>query len=238
MGLPGTWHEWLFESFVYQNGGRLAIPGNTRTSFDSPAVVEALTFWQKLMQHNLMERGRNWRGTMNNFVKLQKYPVIYYSSAGMRTVEQQATFTWTTTIMPKQKQYSAGVGASNLFLSSHLSSAQQAAGWRLITFLTRQDTQAKIAYHTGYFPVVQQAFSSSLLRKRYNSDPAFINSRKQLDFAKAKIMTRHYKDIRKILQHAIDRSLNQGIPPLQSLSEAQIQANRLLTASDTGREKE
>lgn len=228
LGLAGTWFEWIFESFVYQNGGSLANEDNTRVNFNSPPVVQTLEFWQQLRQKGLMARVRDWRATMNSFVQLQRYPVIYYSSAGLPTVQRQARFNWTATVMPKNTAFGAGVGATNIFLSSHLSPRQQEAGWKFINFLLSDDIQARIALNSGYFPVVNSAFSDPRVKGLYDSHPAYKNGQRQLGFARAKIMTRNFKEVRKILQNAINETLDHDVPAKVSLARAQRQAEQLL----------
>jgi len=63
-----------------------------------------------------------------------------------------------------------------------------------------------------------------MIRERYQTQENFTRARQQLEFAHPKIMTRNYKEIRKILQRAIDRTLAEDVPPDQSLQAAQQEA--------------
>lgn len=225
--LAPTWYGWLFEAFVRQSGGALSNKDNTQVQFDDPATIEALSFWKKLLDEGLMKRHRgSWKSTMNLFSK-GNTPIIYYSSGGMGHLVTKAKINWMTKVMPKNKFYGTSVGAANLFISKHMTPEQEEASWKLIQFLTTPHIQAQISNKSGYFPVVQEAFDHPLLKKRY-SLIQFKEARKQLDYANAKIMTRNYMEIRKILKDAIDRTLDENMPAKESLKIGQKEAQKWL----------
>jgi len=228
LGLANTWYDWIFESFVRQNGGSLANNTNTQVLFDSKPVVESLTFWQDLFRSRLMARVQgSWKAAINGFAFKQNYPVIYYSSSGIDSVNKNAHFRWTASVMPGKEKFAASVGAGNIFVSTFLSEGQKVAAWELLRYLTQPEIQAKIAFHTGYFPVIKKAFASKVLAQRYNFTP-YKNALKQLKYAEAKIMTRDFKFVRQILKEAIDESLDDMVPANESLKRAQILANKRL----------
>ncbi|MCP4405056.1 MAG: extracellular solute-binding protein [bacterium] len=125
-GLAPTWHEWIFEAFVRQNGGALANESNTQVLFDHPKTIEALGFWKRLKDKGLLEQfPRTWKATLKSFALQQRYPIIYYSTGGMEFVNQQAAFAWATDIMPKNTTFGTPVGGANIFISSLNTPAQQ-----------------------------------------------------------------------------------------------------------------
>jgi len=226
--LASTWYGWLFESFVRQNGGALSNTTNTQVLFDSPETIEALNFLKKLHSKGLMTRSnRSWKGTINGFVA-GKFPVIYYSTGGMSFVNDSAKFNWTTTVMPKNKIFSAGVGGGNIFVSSIMTDTEEKEAWKLIKFFLTPQVQATISAKSGYFPVLPAAFEDEKLKDRYTKHEPFKQARRQLDFANAKIMTRNYKEIRMILKEAIDATLDDNVPAEQSLKLAQEKAQKWL----------
>ncbi|MDH3603618.1 MAG: extracellular solute-binding protein, partial [Candidatus Tectomicrobia bacterium] len=71
-GLAGTWYDWLFESFVRQNGGALANATNPQVEFDHPTTIETLAFWKTLHDKGLMKRVKGaWKAAINGFVSFQ-----------------------------------------------------------------------------------------------------------------------------------------------------------------------
>jgi len=227
LGLANGWYDWLFESFVRQSDGALTIKSNTQVTFDSPPVIESLSFWQKLNQTQLMERIQgSWKGAINSFLR-GDYPVIYYSSSGITSASIRANFEWTASVMPANKNFSAAVGASNIFVSTYLSDEQKEAAWKFVYFLTSPEVQSKISFETGYFPVIKKAFQTEALAQRYNYRP-YKNALEQLRYASPKMMTRNYKEVRQILKNAIDDSLDKSVSPKESLHQAQKRADAIL----------
>ena len=230
LGLPNTWYDWIFESFVRQNGGSLSNDTNTNVLFDSKPVVESLEFWQGLFRSKLMERSPgSWKEAINRFSSKQNYSVIYYSSSGIDHVHKHADFRWTASVMPGKEKFAASVGAGNIFVSTFLNEDQKIAAWELLRYLTNSEIQATIAYHTGYFPVIKRAFASKILAQRYNFTP-YKNALEQLEYAEAKVMTRGFKWIRQILKKAIDESLDDMVPANESLKRAQKLASEMLNS--------
>jgi len=225
--LAPTWYCWLFEAFVHQNGGALANKTNTKVQFNHPGTIEALSYWKMLLDNGLMKRAvGSWKSTINGFSQ-GLYPVIYYSTGGMGRLTEKVACEWMTDIMPNNTVHSTPVGAANIFLSSHMTPVEKKAAWKFACFLLKPSIQAQISNESGYFPVVRAAFDDPLLKKRYSMEQ-FKRALKQLEFANSKIMTRNYVKIRKILKAGIDRSLNDGMSPKESLNIAQQEAQRWL----------
>ncbi len=229
LGLAPTWYGWIFEAFVRQNKGALANKSNTQVLFDKKPVISALGFWKKLYDAQLMERVQgSWKSTINGFVHSQIFATVYYSSGGMSFVEENAKFKWATTIMPGNPSFGTSVGGGNLFFSSKLTDAEKNAAWRLANFLLRAENQAMLSSRTGYFPAVKKAFDDPLIAYKYSKNKNFHQAKEQLDFAKPKIMTRNYSDIRVVLKRAIDDTLDRDIAPEESLKQAQKDAQKIL----------
>ena len=230
--LGPVWFDWLFEAFVYQNNGALTSKDNNQVQFNHPATIEALTYWKMLMDKGLMSRyGGSWKSLINGFSQ-GSFPIVYYSSGGMaKLVEMeskaQLNFKWMVDIMPKNKSYSTPVGAANMFITQHMTSKEKAAAWQLLNYLLRPNIQAQLSLKSGYFPVIKSAFEESILKQRYSLEP-FKRARKQLDYSREKIMTRNSVEIRNILKAAINRVLDDGMDPKESLMKAQAEAQQWL----------
>ena len=225
--LAPEWYDWLFESFVFQSGGSLSNSNNTNVQFDHFATIEALSFWKELIDEKLMiKRSASWKSTINVF-NSQKYPIIYYSTGGMGKLKSDANFNWTTTLMPKNKNYGTTVGAASIFLSNYMTKDEEKAAWKLVKYLESEPIQIKLSMKSGYLPVIKSAFENNKLKTRYETDQ-FKNIKKQLSYAYPKIMIPNYSQIRVVLKNAIDRSLDKGMDPEKSLKIAQKEAEKIL----------
>ncbi len=227
MILPDQWYDWLFESFVFQNGGTLNNSDNSNVLFNHTSTIEALIFWKELIDKGLMKRRfGSWKSAINLFAD-SKYPVVYYSTAGMGKLQKENKINWTTTIMPKNKVYGTTVGAASIFLSNYMKDDEKKAAWKFTKFLLAQKQQVKISLASGYLPVIKSAYNDIALEQRYKLHP-FLQAKKQLKYANPKIMVKNYSKIREVLKKAIKRSLDKGMLPKQSLDIAQKEAQKWL----------
>ena len=225
--LAPNWFDWLFESFVIQSGGSLTNKDNTNVQFNHPETIEALMFWKELKDKGLLtRRNGSWKSTINIF-SYQKYPVIYYSTAGMGYLQNNTKFNWLTDVMPKNKIFGTTVGASSIFISNYMTKEEEKASWKLLKYLLSDEVQVDMSLYSGYLSVTKSSYKEKRMIKRY-SKPPFDKVKEQLSFAKAKIMIQNYSQIREILKRAIDRSLDNNMDPKESLNIAQKEAQQWL----------
>ncbi len=228
LGFSGTWYDWIFEAFVRQNGGKLSELQNTRVMFDQPATIEALEFWHELSQLKLIQRIHDWKATLNSFVQRAQFPVMYYSVGGLETVRKKAKFAWTVGLMPINKSKLTPLGGANIFISSGMTKNEEDAAWKLIRFLLQPDVQIEISYATGYFPVLKRTLNDPIILRRNQLFQPYSVAYRQLFFGRAKVMTKNFMHIREILKEAIDSTLDNDVPPAQSLGLAQLKSQRWL----------
>ncbi|WP_419905150.1 extracellular solute-binding protein [Kiloniella sp.] len=226
LALPGVWREWIFESFAQQNNSPLS-SSRKQLNFDNPRTIEALERWVEWHDQGLVLLPENWRDGIHGFLR-EIFPVTYYSTAGMGLAREKASFDWITDVMPGNPGPGAVVGGANLFLSSGMDPEQHLLAKRLLRHLLVAENQAKISAVSGYFPVVKSAFYLTVLSDLYDREPAYINARRQLDTAHARIMVPRHKEIRVIFQQAIADAFGGRYSAQEALSIAQKKASKLL----------
>jgi ABC-type glycerol-3-phosphate transport system substrate-binding protein len=221
----GDWYDYLFEATVRQSGGTLVDPKG-RPGFDTPAAVEALGWWKRLKDRQLLVRMNSWKATLNGFVA-GYCAVTWYSSGGLETVRGGARFNWIADALPRNRTAGVAVGGGNLYLTAGQAEADERAAYKLARFLFRPAVQARIAAATGFFPVVPAAFADPAMRARLAEDPALVRIQRELPAAGAKLMSRDNLAVRAILKRAIDAALDQGVAPAAALRAAQREVERL-----------
>lgn len=226
----GDWYDYLFEATVRQSGGALMDAARGEVRLETPEAVEALAFWKRLKDKNLLIRVNTWKATLNAFVA-GFCPVTYYSSGGMQSVHEHARFAWMAEMLPRNRAYGVAVGGGNLYVAAGMNDDERKASLKLAAFLYRPSVQARISAATGFFPVVGAAFAEPALSERYTRDQSFLRVRRQLKFAKPKLMSTDNLQVRNILKKAIDRVLDGGVAPDVALRGAQQEVNRLLGQS-------
>ncbi|WP_085373374.1 extracellular solute-binding protein [Magnetospirillum sp. ME-1] len=224
--LGGEWYDWLFEALAATTGDGLHgdIAG---LGLNSSGSIEALTLLQRLHKKGLLVRSPGWKGTINAFSS-GAFPVAFYSSGGAGLVEKAARFPWITTHIPRHSGKSVPVGGGNLFLSAHMSSEEQAAALRFIRYLYSPQAQAILSEQTGYFPVTQAAFNEPAMAGRYGQAGAYRRLYANLPNASAKLMTANNLKVRALTKAAIDRTLDEGMNPADSLARAYREVSTLM----------
>ncbi len=225
--LAGDWYDWLFEALAATTGNGLKSDKiGHGLVLNSPDSVATLGFLKRLRQKGLMVRSPSWKGTINAFA-IGAFPVVFYSSGGASVVEKAAHFSWTTHFLPRHATNNVPVGGGNLFLSAHMRPDEEAAALRFMGYLYSPAAQAKLSQATGYFPVTRAAFDEPAMVKRYGGSDAFGRMHANLTNATAKLMPRNNLKVRAIVKAAIDRSLDDDVPPEQSLDRAQQEGAEL-----------
>lgn len=227
--LGGDWTDWLFEATVVQAGGSLMEGPGGRVQVDTPKAVQALEFWKRLKDKKLLERANTWMDTLTGFTS-GRYPVIYYSVGGFEAARNNKRFNAGVEMMPKLLSHGATLGGGNLYASARLDADQAAAALKLIRYLFRPETQARIAAETGYFPAVEVANQEPVLKVR-NADDAYQRAREQLRHTRPKLAAGYTIAVRQRLRAAIDACLNEGIAPAEALQTAQREIDALLRPS-------
>ncbi len=227
VALPGIWREWVFESFVQQNGGQLS-GSKSEISLNNSYNIDALETWAKWRRQDLVYLPDSWKDGISSYLR-RLIPITYYSTAGMAAVRKHSTFRWTVDVMPGNPKPGAVVGGANLFLSSGMSEEQKLLSEELLMHLLSPENQAKISAASGYFPVVKASFDLPVLSNLYDKEPAYMKARKQLQYAHARMMTLNHKSIRVLFQQAIEETLSGQFSARQALTNAQEKATKLIT---------
>jgi sn-glycerol 3-phosphate transport system substrate-binding protein len=224
--LGGEWYDWLFEALAATTGDGLRgdVPG---VGLAAAGSVETLGFLQRLSKKGLLARSPGWKGTINAF-SIGAFPVVFYSSGGAGLVERSARFPWVAGFIPRHSAKSVPVGGGNLFLSAHMSGAERDAALAFIRYLYSPAAQATMSEQTGYFPVTQAAFGEPAMVNRYGLAGAYRRLSANLPNAGAKLMTADNLKVRALTKAAIDRSLDEGQKPADSLARAAREVTELL----------
>ncbi len=223
-GLGGVWYDYLFEAMVRQAGGALMKDNYRVVTFNSPEAITALEYWQDLINKKLLKKTLSWKSTINAFVLLQRYPVIFYSSGGLGTAISEAKFNWVATVMPKMKRHGVSFGGGNLYLSAHMTQPEIKVALKFSRFLWSSESQGKISEATGFFPVTRLAFDAienprlKPLKSQFKNNQVF-----------GKIMTVKYLKTRDLLKQAIDQALYEGVSAQEALNNAQLKVEQLLS---------
>ncbi|WP_097461462.1 ABC transporter substrate-binding protein [Mangrovitalea sediminis] len=228
--IPSTGYPyWMFGALTKENGQVLMNQAGTKTYFDKPAVVEALSFWKSLgTQYHIMPKGTiDWGTLRQNFLD-QKTAMMWHSTGNLTAVKNNAKFDFGVAMLPANKEPGSPTGGGNFYLFKHSTPEQREAAFKLVKFMTSPEEAAKWSIATGYMGVSPAAYKTPALESYVKTFPQAAVARDQLKYATAELSTHQSGRVRKLLDDAIQAALTGEESPKAALSSAQKQATRIL----------
>ncbi len=228
--IPSTGYPyWMFGALTMQNGQVLMNNSGNQTYFDSPAVVEALTFWHDLgAKHGAMPSGTiEWGTLRQNFLE-GKTAIMWHSTGNLTAVKSNANFDFGVAMLPESKRRGTPTGGGNFYIFKQTTPDERKAALTFIKWMTDPERTAEWSIATGYIGTRPDAYQTTKLVNYVTKFPPAAVARDQLQFATAELSTYQTGRVRKLLDDAIQSVLTGAKSPEEALGDAQSQADRLL----------
>ncbi len=228
--IPSTGYPyWMFGALTMQNDQVLMNRDGNETYYDSPAVVEALTYWRDLGNtHGVMPTGTiEWGTLRQNFLE-GNTAIMWHSTGNLTAVKQNANFDFGVAMLPAKKRRGTPTGGGNFYIFKQTTPEERKAALTLIKWMTQPERTAEWSIKTGYIGTRPDAYETAALRQYVKEFPPAAVARDQLEFATAELSTYQTGRVRKLLDDAIQSALVGNASPEEALSSAQKQSDRLL----------
>ncbi len=228
--VPSTGYPyWMFQAFAMQNGQLLMNNAGNEVYFDTPASVEALTYWRDLgTKYGVMPTGTIEWATLRQAFTEGKTAIMWHTTGNLTAVKDTAKFNFGVAMLPAMKQRGSPTGGGNFYIFKKTSKEEQQAALKLIKYLTQPERTAEWSIKTGYVGTRPDAYETPALKKYAQEFPPAVVARDQLKFASAEFSTYQTGRVRKLLSDAIQAVLTGAKQPKEAMSEAQKQADALL----------
>ncbi len=220
---------WLFQGFTTQNDALLMNPEGTRTYFDKPAVIQALTYWVDLARkEKVMPPGIiDWGTTPKDFFE-RKTAMMWTTTGNLTNVKANAKFDFGVAMLPAGKRRGSPTGGGNFYLFKKSTPQQQAAALKFVKWITSPERAAQWGIETGYVAVRPDAWQTATMKKYVEGFPAAAVARDQLEYAVAELSTHDNQRVTKALNDGLQAALTGAKTPAQAMQDAQREADRLL----------
>lgn len=180
---PKTWHElmdvasklaegdkYLYgydadtfhgSQWIYENGGSLMNADNTAITFNSPEAVEAITFYNSLLENKV---GINWTTDQGERLQGVKDGRIAMFSDGpyymgiLKSGAPEMSGQWAVAAHPFNKGAGSYLGGTGLVIPA--ASTHQAAAWKFIEYAMRAENQVSVYKNAGAAPALTAALQS------------------------------------------------------------------------------
>lgn len=221
--IGGGWHDWLFESFVRQNGYVFWQPD--KVAFNAPQAVEALELWSALANKDrVMPRHSTWGSSSADFVA-GRTAMLYHTTGIMTFVKNSAKFPFGAAFMPKKTQYGSVIGGGPLWISKKIPDERKRAAYTFANWMTSTKNTTRWGLATGYVPARKSAWELPEVKKYLQETPGMRTAWDQLEYAGAFLQVPQYQKVREILKSSLDSVLDDKAKPKEALDKATEMAN-------------
>jgi multiple sugar transport system substrate-binding protein len=185
MGVHTQSDDWLWQALVYQAGGSLMDPTDTKVAFGDAAGLHGLTVARRLVAEGGMELSENQTGTQQFYAG--KVGIIFQSTASLKATTDSVgqTFTLRTARYPLSNREAGGLptgGNAAVILTTDAERA--AAAWQFLKWVSGPRAQAIAISGSGYMPVNKRTVEKEFLGDLYDSQPNWRTSLEQIPVAR------------------------------------------------------
>lgn len=220
--IGGGWHDWIFESFVRQNG--LVFWTKDKVMFDAPESLSAMEFWTRMALAKIMPAASTWESSANDFMA-GRTAMLYHSTGSMTNILKSSSFPVGVIPMPRGKHNGSTMGGGPILIAKKQPDAHKRAAWTFARWMTNTANQAQWCVDTGYLAARKSSWETPVLKAHVAKVPesraAFVTA----EVAGAFLQVPGYHKVRTYLQSAIDKSLAGQMKPDAALREATAQSN-------------
>ncbi len=220
---------WLFQGLTTANGATLMNAAGTQTTFDSPAVVEALQYWVDLSRlHKVQPPGVvEWGSTPRDFID-GKVAMIWTTSGNLANIREKAGFDFGVAKLPGQRQNGSPTGGGNFYVFKKSPPAQQKAAFKFIQWMVAPERTAQWGIDSGYIGVSPAAWATPIMKQHVADLPGAAVARDQLSNAVAELSTHENQRVTRALNAGLAAALTGQKTPQQAMQDAQAEAARIL----------
>ena len=227
----GGFPYWMFQAFAIENGVTLMSADGSHVAFNSPAAVQALTFWVSLaQQQKVSPQGIiDWSTLRQAFVQ-GKTAIMWHTTGNLTATRKEAKFDFGVAMLPSNKRAGSPTGGGNFYLFKGADSAQKQAALTFIHWMTDPEQAAHWSIATGYVGTSDAAYKTPALTEYGHSFPQAMVARDQLQVATPELSTHASARVREALNNALQSAITGTATPQQALDKAQASADRILAA--------
>lgn len=222
---------WEFQAPAIEAGQNVMGDAGNKVFFNTDAAVRALQWLIDLSQKDkIMQSGTvDWGNIPTDFAG-EKTTMIYHSTGSLSFILKQAKFKVGVAFAPKDKQFGTPTGGGNLYIFQKISTQNQEAAWKFVTYMSSPETLAKWSIDTGYVAPRKSCYDVPTYKDYTSKTPQALVARDQLQYAQNELGTHQMAQVQTILSNAIQAALTGKQAPKAALEAAQSQADQLLSA--------
>lgn len=221
-GGTGSWQTLV--PFMWQAGGDVVNDDSTEFTFDTEQNAEALAYYQSFFTDGLANSAPAEGTTEADFVS-GKVPMFISGPWMISSVEalggEGFADKYDVAVMPTAESNASFVGGANLGVFTNTENRDSA--WKLVQFLSEEETQAEWFDIVAALPAVKTAWDADALK----SDEKLAVFGTQLETAKAPPSITTWEQVATSLDAQVESVTKTGADPAEALKAVQQEATSI-----------
>ena len=218
-----TFHTdmWRFENLLVQAGGHLMNEENTIPLFNSPEGIEALNFFDRLLNVDKSAYTSAGHDGQNHFLAESVAFVEGSSVSYIYMRNAQIYFNLGIAAVPSFRTERNIISGTNIAIFDKGNDEKARAAWEFIKWFTEPKQTAKFSALTYYMPVRRSAFEQPHIQQMLIQHPGLAEVYRQLEFAEFEPQIPEWFEFRRNFEEIVlERVYNRIISPEDALSQA------------------
>jgi multiple sugar transport system substrate-binding protein len=218
---------WRFCALLWQAGGDLLTPDNTKAAFNSPAGLKAMTLLRDMAVTDKSVYLDSGNGNYLNLFNSGKIAMLWTGPWDLSSIN--AGVSYGVQILAGDVSHATIAGPDNYVMLSN--GAQNVAdAWKFITWFNSAENHLKWCIQTGWLPLRQSETQlpdyKSVYLKKFPADELFVANLNNVTKARPNIAS--YPEVSAAIGQAVQSVLLGKADPQAALSSAEQQINSIL----------
>ena len=220
---------WRFLALLWQAGGDLLTPDNTKAAFNSPAGLKAMTLLSDMSNRDHSIYLDSGNGNYLNLFNANKIAMLWTGPWDISSINSNISFG--VQILPADVSHATIAGPDNWVLINNGTDRVNGA-WQFMNWFLSPQEHLKFCIATGDLPLRQSETKlpdyQSVFLKKYPADAVFVANLANVSKARPNIPT--YPKVSSDLGQAVQAVLLGKLTPQQALTQAEQQVNADIAA--------
>jgi len=225
MALPVK--DWnILSMFIWENGGNIITPDNSKPDVESEATREAFEFYLRLFQEKIVPTTEAVDVDLFHAFRTGFYP-IFISGPWMieltrNELGKEYEGRWDVAMMPRKKFPTSFVGGCNLVIFRD--SKHKDIAWKFIEFMSQPEIQVEWYKMTTDLPAVKSAWQDRFFRDK----PMLRVFGEQLNYTKSPPNIPEWEQIADAMQRRMEELILGKMNMSQALGKLSLDINEIL----------
>jgi len=174
---------WMFETLLYQNGGRLLSDKNRKSVFNKIEGIDALKFQLSILNKYKIGYLTTGYQHQDDFIAGKVAAISGSIVSHSFIISSKPEFEIGIAAVPKGQKNAVLISGTNIALFDGALDKQKKAAVEFINWFLSPEIQAQWSYGTGYVPVRISSLQRPLMKKRMQELPGLESVFAQLNYA-------------------------------------------------------